>query len=438
MFAATPGSIVRDAQHLIETSRKLHNHITSSVSVQEAAFENVILPFAHDENARLAKSGILAFYESASPNPELRSASRKAKMALQEFGIQYKQREDLFTLINAVSNSITTQPGVLDSESEHYVFTVRRGFVKNGLGIPAGHSRDRFAEIQHRISELAAVFAENASNANQGGVWFTRDELDGVPSDLLSTMKKGEGENEGKFHASFLEHVGPIFRFATKPGTRKRMYIAKENRCNENVPVFRDLIILRDEAARLLGYPSHAAFVVEDRMARNTETVYSLLDSLRSGLKDGALRELDRYKAVKEADLKARGEPWDQRFYLWDMPYYGRKLRAQEHAVDHDDISEYFPLETTVSGMLDNMGHLFGLTFTEVKIEDAAEDQEPGMSLHPDMQVFSVWNTPDEGGDFAGHLYLDLYAREFKPPQPGCHSLVPVSSPPPSLVVFAF
>ena len=127
----------------------------------------------------------------------------------------------------------------------------------------------------------------------------------------MSEMEMGSDTNEGKFRATFLDHLGSIFRFATAPGTRKRMYIGYDNRCNENVPLFREITVLRDEAARLLGYPSHAAFVVQDKMARNTETVHSLLNSLRAGLMPEGLQELERYKLAKEADLKSKGEPWD-------------------------------------------------------------------------------------------------------------------------------
>jgi len=70
------------------------------------------------------------------------------------------------------------------------------------------------------------------------------------------------------------------------------MYLGYENRCNENIPVFHELTTLRDESARLLGYLSHAAFVVEDKMARNTETVHSLLNRLRTGLLPGGLQEI--------------------------------------------------------------------------------------------------------------------------------------------------
>ncbi|KAK5654621.1 hypothetical protein OQA88_6942 [Cercophora sp. LCS_1] len=421
-FQATPDSILQDAHRIIERSHSLHNRIVSDVPLEDATFENVLLPFAHDENARLAESRVLGFFESASLDADLRDASRKAKSLLQHFEVQYKQRQDLFQLINAVSDRTKAQPGSLDPESEHYVSTVRREFVKNGLGIPAGPQRERFTDIQHRINDLKAQFAENAANASQGGVWFSRDELEGVPEKFLSTMEIGDN---GKLRATFLEHVGPIFRFATRPETRKRMYIAKENNCNDNVPVFSELTRLRDEAARLLGYPSHAAFVVEDRMARDTETVHSLLKSLRTGLMFGGLKELEHYKRVKEADLKARGEAWDNRFYLWDMPYYGRLLRAQELAVHHDEIAEYFPLEVTMAGMLDMMGHLFGLVFSEVRPDDAAQRATADMVWHPDVRTFRVWNTPDEGSSFAGYLYLDLYAREFKPANPGCYSLIP-------------
>jgi len=424
-FTATPESILREAQRLIENSGSLHDRIVSEIPPGDATFENVIVPFAQDENARLTSLRVLGFYQSVSLNAELREASRKSQNMLQEFALQYKQRRDLFVLIDAthVSERDVSQKR-LDPESDHYVCTIRREFIKNGLNIAAEPDRKRFVEIQHRINDLTCAFSENAANASQGSIWFTPTELDGVPTDQLSTMKKGDGDNENKLFASFVEHVGAVLRFANAPETRKRMYLGYENRCNENIPIFRELTMLRDESARLLGYLSHAALVVEDKMARNTETVYSLLNRLRTGLLAGSLQDIEHYKEVKKEHLVRKGETWDGRFYVWDTPYYGRKLLAQKYTVDHQHIAEYFPLETTIGDMLQTMGHLFGLVFTEMQFGDATK--KAGSLWHDDVRAFAVWNTANEGGDFAGYLYLDLYAREFKPTNPGCYSLVPV------------
>ncbi len=103
-------------------------------------------------------------------------------------------------------------------------------------------------------------------NEENGGIWFTPAELDGVPEDVLSGLEKGKGENEGKLRLTFkYPDLFPALKYAKNAETRKRVSIGNENKCNSNVPLFKEAMVLRDEAARLLGYPNHAAFRIEDK-----------------------------------------------------------------------------------------------------------------------------------------------------------------------------
>ena len=198
------------------------------------------------------------------------------------------------------------------------------------------------------------------------------------------------------------------------------MFLANENKCNENVPLFKEAIILRDEAARLLGYPNHATYKIEDKMAKTPKTVDDFLGDLKKRLAPGGEKELDVLKQLKKKDLESRGQgdKDDGRYYLWDHRYYDRLMLEQDYQLDQQKISEYFPLQTSIRGMLGIFEQLFGMQFVELTGEarDNLADSGKGSDIvwHEDVQVFSVWDDEGEGSGFVGYLYLDLHPRDGK------------------------
>ncbi|THY43363.1 metallopeptidase MepB [Aureobasidium pullulans] len=174
-------------------------------------------------------------------------------------------------------------------------------------------------------------------------------------------------------------------------------------------------MILRQEAAELLGYANHAAFRIEDKMAKTPETVMNFLDDLHSRLFAGAKRDVNGLKELKRQDLAKRGEDQDDKFWLWDYAYYQRMMLESRFSVDRKAIAEFFPLETTVSGVMDIFSHLFGLRFREVNTEDRATLSPTGiaedLTWHDDVLLFAVWNDESLGSGFLGYLYLDLHPR---------------------------
>lgn len=145
-----------------------------------------------------------------------------------------------------------------------------------------------------------------------------------------------------------------------------------EKKCNQNVPLFQETIILRDEAARLLGYRNHAAFRIEDKMAKNPATVQNFLGDLREKLAAGGAKEIKHLKKIKVEDLRSRGleNTYDGNFYLWDSRFYNRMMIEKEFSIDEQEISQYFPLQSTIEGMLRIFEELFGFQFVEVIGED--------------------------------------------------------------------
>lgn len=169
---------------------------------------------------------------------------------------------------------------------------------------------------------------------------------------------------------------------------------------------------MRDKAARLLGYPNHAAFRLEDKMIKSPCTVNGFLGDLRTRLAVKGSEEIEKLKELKEANVGA--ERFDGHYYLWDHRFYSQMLLEKEKMVDQQKISEYFPLSSTIHKMLRLFESLFGLLFlkgTADKGECGIDGLANGLLWHEDVEMFRVWDDEAEGGEFVGYFYLDLYPR---------------------------
>ena len=425
-FAYTPSSIVDDAKLLVECSRKVQDEVVKNIQPDTATFANVLVPLANSENAFSAKAQTLGFLKAVLPDPELREASIKAQQIFDDFIIESSMREDLYRLVDAVSKRNED----LDSESSRFLVKLHNNFIRNGLNLPEGPKRKRFKEISKQISWYKLKFKQTLDEDNSG-IWFSPSELDGLPKDFLSTLEKGAKQNEGMLRLSFQQsEFYTAMRYAKSGATRKRIFIANDNRCSQNVPLFKETMILRDEAARLLGYPNHVTFRLEEKMAKNPETVNAFLADLRSRLTISVQEEVAALKQLKADDLTARGELFDKRFFTWDLTFYNRLMLETQYKVDQKKISEYFPLETTIVEMLGMFEHLFGLNFVELsgdEINKAVSDGKGSCLVwYQGVQMFSVFNTDGQGGDFLGYLFLDLYPRKDKHRSASNFTLCPV------------
>ena len=416
LFTGTPESVISDTNGIIDKSRKLMDTISADVKPTDATFQNVLLPMALDDNEMSLKGNIIGFYKSISTNADLRAKSNEAEQLLDKFGTESSLREDVYKLIDAAK----VKGDKLDPESQRLLDKTHKDFIRAGMSLPTTEERNKLKGIKDRIDTLANVFSSNL-NDETGGIWFDPAEVDGVPEDLVASWDKGQGENDGKVRMTFkYPDFFPTMMFAKNPETRKKVLIGNENKLPQNIPLFKEVIEKRDEAARLLGYKDHATFVIEDKMAKTPKTVDDFLADLKGKLMEGGEKERGTLTELKKQDLASRGleQSFDGHYYIWDQRFYNRLMLEKDYQVDQAKLSEYFPLGPTIEGMLDIFEKLFGLSFTEILGEDRASISPSGKGedivWHPECQVFSVWNSEDMGSEFIGYLYLDLHPREGK------------------------
>lgn len=146
----------------------------------------------------------------------------------------------------------------------------------------------------------------------------------------------------------------------------------------------RETLILRDEAARLLGYSNHASFRCEDKIAKTPDTVVHFLNDLKERLAQDGAEQMAHLLNFKSNDLSMRNLAYtnDGNYYLWDDRFYKRLMAEKELLLDEEKISEYFPLQSTIEGMLAIFEELMGFVFVEIGLEDRAKISRKSMRTY--------------------------------------------------------
>jgi len=415
IFTTTPDRLIQDARDLIAAYQAIEDNIVSSVSPETSTFATAITPLAHAENARLSRSRQLQFYANVAPDPAVRKSAEQACTLFGDLGRDTARRSDLALLVEAVWEH---EGATLDAEDAHLLRRMRRGHHSHDALLSSSPERERLQLIRRRLDEVVDTFHENVARLDRTGdgkVWFTPQELEGVPDEFVARLTKGAGDNEGKLLA---QNFGPIAYYATSGQTRKRAKMASLNKCNANIAVFKEAVALRDEAARVLGFDNHAAFMMADRMIKSPEVVDRFLADVVGRLVANGRKEIDELKRLKREDLESRGEPTDDHFFVWDLDFYQDKFKSKQLPMDRTRISEYFPIEAVVPAMLKMFQRLFGIEFvpmdTNARNQISPSGHGDDIVWHEDVQLFAVWDDNQKGNGFLGYLYLDLFRRDGK------------------------
>lgn len=365
-FSASPTGLLAEMSQLIEEARSVYSQLVDRISPENANFINTILPIAHVENKLVSAKKLFGFYNSISTSEELRETSGRTWLLFSTFESGTLMRDDLFRLVDNVVRNQKTEN--LSFEDAHYLKNKHQSFLRNGLGIQSAGQRDRYAQIQALLREktLEAQRCINKSN----GLWLSADELKGFPSSSLSALKRSEGENDIKLWFPLTRaNIARALQFVEEESTRRKVYVANDNRCLENVARLKEIILLRDESARLLGYSSFMDLSILDKLANSVDLIKDYVSELHNTLRTAGRREIELLLELKKKDQQTNSNVspiTDTNFYLWDYNFYKTILTKTTTKFDEQRFSEYFSLEQTLMGIIEVYSSLFGLHFVEI------------------------------------------------------------------------
>ena len=382
----------------IEMGRKDIDAIISNSNAP--TFENTIvaLDFAGESLDRL--SSIFFNLNSAETSDEIQSIAQEVSPLLTEFSNDITLNEALFAKVKAVYDQ--KDKLTLSAEQTTLLDKKYKSFARNGA-LLNDDKKARLREIDSELAKLKLTFGENVlAETNNYQMHLTNPEdLSGLPEGTIEAARQlAESlEKEGwVFTLDYPSYI-PFMTYADNRELRKALAIAagkkafQANEYNNEGNVLK-IAKLRHDRANLLGYKSHAHFVLEERMAQNPQKVQEFLEDLLTKAKPAAKREF------AEMATFAKNDGIDE-LQKWDSAYYSEKLKQQLFAIDDEQLKPYFKLENVLDGAFTIAGKLFGLKFKEVFDID---------KYHVDVRTFEV---EDDKG-LKAIFYADFFPRKGK------------------------
>ena len=335
------------------------------------------------------------FMKSVSVSSAVRSAGNDCETEVGKFFIEVFSREDLYKALK----DYAAKGEALKGDSARLLEKQLLDFRRSGLELPAS-DRAQLTIMRKRLTELESKFSSNI-NESKDFALFTREEMEGAPEDFIARLEKVDGKY--KVTLAYPDYF-PFMDNVRVGASRKVLEGKFNNRASrENLSLLDEILTLRKKAARIIGYPSHAAYVLETRMAKDPATVKAFVDRLKARLRPLAEDELVTLKALK---VVFEGKDADPVFRAWDWRFYDNQLKRVRYSVDEQKIREYFPADLVTEQMLEVYQKLLGLKFKRV---------ENAVLWHPDVKLFSISDTASgASGEPFAHFYMDMFPREGK------------------------
>ncbi|MDM8002959.1 MAG: M3 family metallopeptidase [Bacteroidota bacterium] len=379
-------------------------NIAEITSSEEApTFANTVAKFDRADELLTKVAGVFYSQTSASTNDTLEALQMEIAPKVSAFSDEVLLNADLFGRIKTVWE--TRDSSQLSAEELFLLDNLYKSFVRNGALLNPD-DQEKLKKMNQELSVLTVKFSQNVLAETNGFRLVIDNEADlkGLPESVITTaaeIAKGEGM-EGKWvFTTQKPSMIPFLQYADNRDLRKKLYDAYLNRGNhgdqyDNNKVLADIVRLRADRAKLLGYRTHADIVLETRMAKTPGNVLNLLNDLLERSLVVAKRERDEMQKIVDAEggnFKIEPQDW------W---YYAEKLRKEKYDLDENELRPYFSLDNARDGAFAVANRLYGITFT--RINDIPLP-------HPDAQAFEV---KEADGSHVGVLYMDFYPRESK------------------------
>ncbi len=398
---------VNDLESAMDTSMASSLAAMDAIGQQAepATFENTI---AAMESASDEFNRVQAYYGIWSSNlssPEFRAIQQRLAPRIANYYTTLRQNSALFQRIRTVYEGEEFK--TLRPDQQRLAWYVYDTFASNGARLE-GAEKERFAAINQQLAELQTRFANNVLADEEGYVtWLERDQLTGLPDSVVTAAAQAAtdlGQPEKWAIKNTRSSMDPFLTYSTHRDLREQVWRNYYNRGNnggehDNNALIPQILALREERSKLLGYNNFAEWQVQNRMAKTPEAAMELMMAVWPA----AIGRVDEEVADMQTLADAAGDgitiaPWDYRFYA-------EKVRKAKYDLDSDEVKQYLQLDKLREAMFFVAGEIFHFNFTPVP-----EGSVP--VFHPDVKVWEV--TDRDTGEAIGLWYLDPFARPGK------------------------
>ncbi|MDE2364228.1 MAG: M3 family metallopeptidase [Hyphomicrobiales bacterium] len=381
-----------------------HNAEISAIAGDQApaTFDNTVGALERAGDAMNRTGGVFWNYTGTESTPELQAIERELAPKIAAHYAAIGLDEHLFRRVEAVWKQRDALP--LTPEQKRLLELTYDGFVRSGALLDAAQ-KERYAEISTRLATLGAQFAQNVlADEAEWLMLLESGDLDGLPQSLRESAARMAADrgHPGKWAITLARSsVEPFLTYSARRDLREKAFSAwiargENSGKTDNRPIAAEIVRLRDESARMLGYETYAHYKLADQMAKTPERVRALIESVWRPAKIAAAKERD---VLQELAAKEGGNfaiaPHDWR-------YYAEKARKSLHNIDEADVRPYLALDAVIGAAFDVAHKLFGVTFHERR----------------DLELYNpearAWDVQDENGQHVALFIGDYFARPTK------------------------
>lgn len=370
------------------------------------SWDNLCQPIAEVDDRLSRVFGPISHLNSVKNSPELRAAYEKCLPILSEYGTWIGQHEGLYQAYRDLKAGENWQQ--LSLAQQRVVENTLRDFRLSGIGLPQ-EKKKRYGEIVARLSELSSTFSNHVLDATMG--WTkritSRQELSGLPESTLAAMQaQAEAKGlDGWLLTLDMPIYQPLMMYCDNAALREEAYRAYTTRASDqgpnagqwdNTAVMEEILALRDELARLLGFNNFAEKSLATKMADNPQQVLNFLTDLAQRAHGQGEADMAQLRAF------AREHAGVETLNPWDIAYYSEKQKQHLYTISDEQLRPYFPEPRVLQGLFEVVRRLYGIE---------ARERHDVETWHPEVRFFDLL---DENGNVHGSFYLDLYAREHK------------------------
>ena len=384
----------------IEETKKEIDNIISNTEIPTFENTTVALDFTGEKLGRI--TSIFFNLNSAETNDEIQKIAQEISPWLSDFSNDIKLNKELFKRVKSVFD----QKENLDLTAEQQMLLEKqyKGFARNGANL-SKEKKSKLRKIDAELSKLSLQFGENVlAETNAFQMHLTKeDEVAGLPESVKEAAHQLAKENEKEGWIFTLDYPSyiPFMTYADNRELRKKLAIAAgkkafQNNEFNNEKIVLNIVKLRHQRANLLGYKTHAHFVLEERMAETPEKVITFSNDLLAKAKPAAQKEFD------ELESFAKKLDGINQLQKWDGAYYSEKLKKERFNLDQEILKPYFKLENVINGVFEVANRLYDLKFEEVFNID---------TYHKDVKTYNVTDAKD---NFIAVFYADFHPRKGK------------------------
>jgi len=406
-YGVPPFDQIEDVHFLPAYQKAIEVHdqeIAAIISNQEApTFENTIAALDYSGEMLDRVDAIFGNIRETDTNDSLLAIARKVIPMMSAHRTNVSLNPDLFKRVKAVYDERESLN--LTGEQLNLVEKMYKNFIRRGANLDE-EKKAELRDINDKLSMLTLTFGENLLKETNDFILVIDNEEDlaGLPESVIAAAAddaKAAGK-EGSWVFTLQKPSWiPFVSYSEKRELREKLYKAMYMRAdndndNDNKEVINEIVNLRVKQANLLGYESHAAYQLEERMAKNPENVYELLMKLW----DPALKMAKKEAMEMQAMIDREGGNF--KLESWDWWYYAEKVRKEKYDLDEEQLRPYFSLDAVTAGVFDVCNKLYGLSF---------EKNEEIPVYNPEAVVYVV---KDGDGTDLGVLYMDFFPRASK------------------------